>query len=123
MARAIRVLVLAGGVEPVFLDLIKDGQTVLSESIEMSKGRGERPIDLPPELFGTIMLHAYRYGPDGLPVRQSRVIQIRPASALAVKLTPDRAEYRPGDRASLTLRPHRRARQAGARRDQPGRGR
>ena len=64
----IRVTVLAGGVEPVFLDLIKDGQTVLSESIGVEKGRGERSIDLPPELFGTVVLYSYRYGPEGLPV-------------------------------------------------------
>src|SRR5262249_38393894 len=97
------VLVLAGGGEPVFLDLIKDGQTVLSESIAVENGRGERTIDLPPELFGTVILHTYRYTPDGTPSGRSRVIQIRPARALAIKLNPDRSEYRPGDRAALSF--------------------
>ena len=50
----VRVRVMADGVEPVFLDLIKDGQTVLSELIEITQGRGERQFDLPPELFGTV---------------------------------------------------------------------
>ena len=59
----VRVLVLGGGVEPVFLDLIKDGQTVLSESIEIAQGRGETGDRPAPELFGTVVLHAYRYGP------------------------------------------------------------
>ncbi len=99
----VRVLVLAGGVEPVFLDMIKDGQTVLSESIEIVHGRGERTIDLPPELFGTVVLHAYRYGTEGLPVQESRVIHIRPARALSIQMTSDRPEYRPGERASLTF--------------------
>ncbi len=99
----IRVLVLASGLEPVFLDLIKDGQTILSESIEVSQGRGERQIDLPPEMFGTVVLYAYRYGPSGLPVRESRVIQIQPARALSIKMTTDRPEYRPGERAALTF--------------------
>ncbi len=99
----IRVTVLAGGVEPVFLDLIKDGQTVLSESIGVEKGRGERSIDLPPELFGTVVLYSYRYGPEGVPSGRSRVIQIRPARALAIEMTPDRSEYRPGDRAALSF--------------------
>ena len=100
---AVRVLVLAGGVDSIFLDLVKDGQTVRSESIEIKQGRGERTIDLPPELFGTVVLHAYRYGPDGLPVQQSRVVYIRPARALSIKMTSDRPEYRPGERASLSF--------------------
>ena len=45
--RAVRVLVLGGGDEPVFLHLIKDGQTVLSESIAIARtavnGRFDRP--------------------------------------------------------------------------------
>jgi alpha-2-macroglobulin-like protein len=99
----VRVTVLASGVEPVFLDLIKGGQTVLSESVKIAQGRGERPIDLPPELFGTVVLYAYRDGPDGLPVRQSRVIYIRPTRALSIKMTTDRPEYRPGERVSLAF--------------------
>jgi alpha-2-macroglobulin-like protein len=99
----VRVLVLAGGVEPVFLDLIKDGQTVLGASIEIVRGRGERTIDLPPDLFGTVVLNAFRYGPEGLPVRESRVIHIRPARALSIRMTADRPEYRPGERAALSF--------------------
>jgi len=99
----IHLLTLGAGVEPVFLDLIKDGQTVLSELIEMNNGRGERELDLPLELFGTVVLHAYRYGPEGLPVQKSRVIQIQPANGLTIKTALDRSEYRPGERAVLTL--------------------
>ncbi len=99
----IDVEVLAIGDEPVFLDLIKDGQTVVSESIAIAQGRGECRIDAPRDLFGTVFLHAYRHGPTGMPVRVSRVIQIRPARALAIKMSADRPEYRPGERASLAL--------------------
>jgi len=99
----IHLLALGAGVEPVFLDLVKDGQTVLSETIDMNDGRGERELDLPPELFGTLVLHAYRYGPEGLPVQKSRVVQILPANGLTIKTSLDRSEYRPGERAALTL--------------------
>ncbi len=99
----VRVLVRAGGVEPIFVDLIRDGQTVWSDSIAIAQGRGERSIDLPPELFGTVLLYAYRYGPSGLPIRASRVIHIRPARALSIQAMADRGEYRPGDRAALTF--------------------
>jgi hypothetical protein len=99
----IRLLTLGAGVEPVFLDLVKDGQTVLCETIDMNDGRGERALDLPPEMFGTVVLHSYRYGPEGLPVQKSRVIQIQPANGLTIKTVLDRPEYLPGERAALTL--------------------
>jgi hypothetical protein len=95
----VRVTVRAVGSQPVFLDMVKDGQTVLGETIEIIRGRGERTIDLPPELFGTVVLHAYRYVTEGLPVQESRVIHIRPARVLTITATTDRAEYRPGERA------------------------
>ena len=59
------VVIVGPGVEPVFLDLIKDGQTVLSNTIPMANGRGELELGLPPELCGTILLCTYRYGPAG----------------------------------------------------------
>jgi hypothetical protein len=99
----LRVVALGGGREPVFLDLIKDGQTVLSESIAMDGGRGALEMTLPAELSGPIELCAYRYGPDGLPVHKSRIIYVQPASALKIQTTFDRAEYRPGDRAHLAI--------------------
>ena len=40
---------------------------------------------------------------EGLPVQESRVIHIRPARALTITATTDRAEYRPGERASLSI--------------------
>src|SRR5262249_53381526 len=73
------------GVEPVFIDLIKDGQTLLTTTIERPPGKpgsaeaGELKLDLPPELSGTVLLCAYRYGKEGLPVRKTRVLYIRPA--------------------------------------------
>jgi hypothetical protein len=99
----LRVEVLGGGIEPVFLDLIKDGQTALSASIPITRGRGELSLDLPAELNGTLLLCTYRYGEEGLPVRKTRVLQVQSASDLIVRTTLDREEYRPGERARLTI--------------------
>lgn len=95
--------VLGGGVEPVFVDLIKDGQTVLNTTIRIADGRGELVVDLPPEVFGALQLVAYRFGIDGLPVRNSRTIFVRQAREITIAATLDRDEYRPGDRATLRL--------------------
>jgi uncharacterized protein YfaS (alpha-2-macroglobulin family) len=99
-----KLFVLGGGVEPVFVDLLKDGQTILTESLDPAAG-GARSltIDLPTDLTGTIELCAYRFGRDGLPVRKTRVLYIRPAKQLDIKAELDRREYRPGGKATLRL--------------------
>jgi uncharacterized protein YfaS (alpha-2-macroglobulin family) len=92
------------GNEPVFIDLIKDGQTMLTHVLAMSNGKGEVQFDLPAELFGTIELYAYRYGADGLPIRKRRVLYVGQAQELRIDVTHARPEYRPGERAHLQFR-------------------
>jgi len=98
------VLALGAGVEPVFIDLIKDGQTMLTDAIEMKAGTGEYQFDLPPGLFGTIELYAYRYNASGLPVGKRRVIYVRQARSVEIETALDRKEYRPGEQAKLTFK-------------------
>jgi hypothetical protein len=95
---------LGGGREPLFVDLIKDGQTILTETLDVdTAGKATKQIDLPPELSGTIELCAYRYEGDGLPVRKTRVLYVRPAKQLDIQAALDRKEYRPGGKATLRL--------------------
>ena len=121
--QTVHVLALGGGSEPLFLDLIKDGQTMLTDVVPMAKGRGEYQIDLPPELSGTLQLCAYRFGREGLPVMQTRVIYVRRAGGLKVEARLDRPEYRPGEQAKLTFSLSDTPGQTGRRRFGPGRGR
>jgi hypothetical protein len=101
--QSMKLTALGPGVEPVFIDFIKDGQTLLSETVAMSAGKGEHTLDLPADLFGTIELVSYRFGPSGLPVRKSRVVYVSPPEGLKVRATLDRTEYRPGRQATLNL--------------------
>ncbi len=98
-------LTMIGGisVEPIFVDLIKDGQTMLTRVLDVQHGSGREDIDLPPDLSGTLQLCAYRIDGNGVPVRKTRTLYVRPASGLNVKATLDREEYRPGGKAKLTL--------------------
>jgi len=98
------LVAMGGGVEPVFVDLLKDGQTMLTTTIEMADGRGEQQFDLPPDLFGTIKLVAYRFGRAGLPVRKTKMIFVRQARRLSIAATLDKEEYRPGVSAKLNLK-------------------
>ena len=92
------------GREPVFLDFIKDGQTMLTDVVPMTNGRGYCHIDLPADLFGTIELCAYRFSANGLPVRKRRVLYVSQANDLRIDVAQDRPEYRPGDKARLQFR-------------------
>jgi uncharacterized protein YfaS (alpha-2-macroglobulin family) len=101
--QTVSVLALGSGNEPLFVDLVKDGQTMLTDTIPMAKGRGEYQIDLPPEVSGTLQLCAYRFGREGLPVVETRVIYVRPSGHLKLNARLDRPEYRPGEQAKLML--------------------
>jgi hypothetical protein len=98
-----RVVVLGRGSEPVFVDFIKNGQTILTESVPVANGRGDYAFDLPPEVFGTIELSAYRFGSAGLPVRKTRLIFVRQGNQLNIRTALDQPEYRPGNRARLVF--------------------
>jgi type II secretory pathway pseudopilin PulG len=105
--QTVHVLALGGGGapsgSPLFLDVIKDGQTILTDTVPMASGRGEYQIDLSPQVSGTLQLCAYRLGSVGLPVMQTRVIYVRQAGTLKIGARLDRPEYRPGQKAKLTI--------------------
>jgi hypothetical protein len=91
------------GGEPVFVDFLKGDQTLLSETIEMSGGHGGVAFDLPPDLFGTVRLCAYRLDAGGVWTSKTRALYIRPAGQLKITSKLDQEEYRPGQRARLDL--------------------
>jgi uncharacterized protein YfaS (alpha-2-macroglobulin family) len=92
------------GNEPVFVDFIKEGQTLLTTMVGMKEGRGETEFDIPPDLFGTIELCVYRYSVDGTPIRKRRVLYVHQAQEIHVGVTQSRPEYRPGERARLQIK-------------------
>jgi hypothetical protein len=95
------VSALSRGTSPIFVDLIRDGQTVLTGTI--SPQQGVCALDLPPQLSGVCQLQAYRLSPNGVIVQRSRLAHVRPAKGLQVKATTDQAEYRPGRKARLSF--------------------
>lgn len=99
----LELLILGRGDGPVFLDVFREGQTALSETVNLKQGRGELALDLPPDLVGAVRLVAYRVGPGGVEARQERLVYVAPAEGLKVSAELDRAEYRPGDNARLLL--------------------
>ena len=102
--QTVNLMVLGGGDEPVFIDLVKDGQTLLTECVDLDNGRGELAIDLPAAVFGTIELAAYRFNnASGLVVPKRRVLYVDQPNTVHISAELDRAEYRPGQSAKLRL--------------------
>ena len=85
----------------VFLDVVKNRQTMLSRSLDVRDGRGRMALDLPPDLCGTLEMNAYRILPDGNIVSDSRVVQVNRPDQLSIRAKMDKETYRPGGTAML----------------------
>jgi len=87
----------------VYIDLIKDKQTVLTKSVEMKKGKGNTAIHLAASDFGTLELHAYQITPGGNIVRDTRLIYVDQADDLSIAVSADKKVYLPGEDAELNF--------------------
>jgi alpha-2-macroglobulin-like protein len=101
--QTMHVQAIGRGSEPVLIELVKDGQTVLTDAIPLVNGRGEYAFDLPTDLFGTVELAAYRFRREGHAMPKRRVLYIQQANALQIRAKLDRNEYRPGQKAAIDL--------------------
>lgn len=86
----------------IYLDVVRDGLTILTETVPIEDGRGAFAFDLPADAAGTVSLYAY--SPGRQTQRSRRTIFVGEAGDLQVTLTADRERYRPGESATLTLR-------------------
>ena len=85
----------------VFVDVIKDGQTVLTKSVSLNGHKAEYALELPAELVGVLKLNAYVITADGEDRGCSRIIYVNPASGLHIATKLSQATYRPGEAATM----------------------
>ncbi len=97
-----------GGKTPVLVDLVKDGQTLATQTIPMTNGKGEASLTIPAEVFGTVQLSAYRdaYKPEAqAKVRAAgtkrRLLYIQRPGQIHIATKMDQAEYKPRSQAKL----------------------
>lgn len=86
-----------------YLDIIREGQTISTRAVDITNGRTELAIDLTPEMYGTLQLHAYKILRSGSIVRDTRLALVDEANDLAVNFALDKEEYRPGETAVLNI--------------------
>ena len=87
-----------------YIDVVKEGQTVVTRDVELVNGQAELSLDATPDLSGTVDVNAYLFGRDARPVGDHRLIFVQPADELKIQASTDGAVYRPGDEARVQLR-------------------
>lgn len=87
----------------LYLDAVKDGQTILTKTFPFAKGKGEMNLPLTSEMAGTLQLHAYRISRVGGIIRDSRTVYVNPANDLHISISADKKEYLPGKPAIINF--------------------
>lgn len=92
----------------VYIDVMRNNQTLLTRALALTMGRGEMTFDLTDDCTGTLMLNAYRLRggslecPSGVTARDTRTITVLPSKDLNVSARADRKSYQPGDKAHIS---------------------
>ncbi len=81
----------------VYLDVIKENQTVLTKSIEIKDGKGAQELYLTQEIAGSIWLHAYIVTQGSDIIRDTRFCYVHGANDLNIDVKADKKEYLPGE--------------------------
>ena len=84
-----------------YIDIVREGQTVLTRDVDIVNGQAELSVTATPELAGTLDCNAYLFGRDALPVADHRLIFVEPAGELKIEATTNAAAYKPGEDARI----------------------
>ncbi len=99
-----RVTVLsAEKVGTIFLDVIKDNQTVLTRSVSLENHKAEYALPLPASLVGALKVNAYVITETGEDRGCSRLLYVNPASGLQIAASWSKQVYAPGEIAKVNF--------------------
>ena len=87
-----------------YIDVVKNGQTVLTRDLDLVNGAAELTLAATPDLAGTVDFSAYLFGRDARPVGDHRLVFVQPADELKVEAAADAAVYKPSDEARIRFR-------------------
>jgi MG2 domain/Alpha-2-macroglobulin bait region domain len=87
-----------------YVDIVKEGQTVMTRDVDIENGQAELSLIATPEMAGTVDFNAYLFGRDARPVGDHRLVFVQPADELKIEATADAHVYKPGDDARIQFR-------------------
>ena len=88
----------------VYVDVVKDAQTVLTRDVDLADGSAELTLTATPEMAGTLDFNAYIFGRDAQPIADHRLVFVQPADELKIEAVADAPVYKPGDDARIRFR-------------------
>src|SRR5882724_8262532 len=86
------------------VDIVKEGQTILTRDLDIENGQAELTLAATPELTGTVDFNAYLFGRDARPVGDHRLVFVQPADELRIEATANATVYKPGGEAGIRFR-------------------
>jgi uncharacterized protein YfaS (alpha-2-macroglobulin family) len=82
-----------------YIDLVRDGQTILTRDVDLENGRAEMSVVVGPEMSGTLTIDAYVIGRSGRAAEDQRLVFVQPAEELHIETVADARSYLPGGEA------------------------
>jgi hypothetical protein len=86
-----------------YLDIVREGQTISTRSLDIKDGRAKADVDLTADMFGTLELHAYKILTAGNITRDTRLVVVDAANDLSLAITGDKDTYLPGGTAAISF--------------------
>lgn len=87
----------------VYVDIIKDNQTILTKAYDMDSTRFKAMLDLSPDMAGMLTLHAYYFTKENQIIRDTRNVFVRSADNLVIKTETDKPEFKPGEEGKISF--------------------
>jgi hypothetical protein len=92
----------------IYLDIVKGGQTLSTRSarvepVDEGGSAAQFAVDITPDMYGEIELHAYKVLFDGTMVRDTRLVAVDAPRSLDVTVSADSDTYLPGEMALVDL--------------------
>jgi uncharacterized protein YfaS (alpha-2-macroglobulin family) len=87
-----------------YVDIVKEGQTVLTRDLALENGQAELSLTATPEMAGAVDMSAYLFGRDARPVGDHRLLFVQPANELKIETVADASVYKPGGDARIKFR-------------------
>ena len=86
-----------------YLDIIREGQTLNTRAVDITEGVTQVAVDLTPDLYGTLELHAYKILSSGQITRDTRLVVVDNAEDLNLMMAARFDSYLPGENATVDI--------------------
>ena len=83
----------------VYVDLIKDGQTFLTKSVELEDGKGT--LEIVTTVAGSLQLHAYQILSSSDIIRDTKLLYVEAADELQIDVSTTKPSFLPGEDAQI----------------------